>query len=174
MANINLATNTAEYSKQNYVSSVGGLLSVFAALIFTGALYGGMIFWKNNLNNKVDAATSAYNAGYEELKNGKNIEVIDLQNRIFLSKELIKKDKEILDALVSVEKSIVSDVYLTSYRSAKNEHTLNIDGVANSYSDLSRQIMSFKLADNFSNVNIDSASILESGKISFSIKIEFK
>lgn len=171
---MNLSTSNTGYTSREYVSAKNGLISIIIVLVLVVALYVGLIGWKSNLNNKIAVATDDYTASYNGLKNGLNIEVTDLQNRIFMSKKLFKQDKLIWNVLENVEKSIVSNVYLTSYKSDKNKHTLDVVGVANNYNDLSRQILSFKSSEIFSTVNADNINIREDGKIAFSIKMEFK
>lgn len=174
MANINLSTRTTGYVNQRDVSAKSGIISIFIILVLVLALYGGLIGWKKNLDNKIAAATKVYDDIYAELMSGMNIEVTDLQNRIFISKKLIKQDKLTRDVLESIEKNIVSGVYLTLYDSNVGSHKLKLEGLANSYNDLSRQILSFKSSESFSNVSVSDSKILESGKISFSIEIKFK
>lgn len=174
MANINLSTSTAGYVNQRDSVARSGLISIFMILVFVLALYGGLIGWKKNLNNKIAAATKSYDAIYAELMSGMNIEVTDLQNRIFISKKLIKQDKLTRDVLEIIEKNIVSGVYLNLYDSNMGDHKLKLEGLANSYNDLSRQILSFKSSKTFSSVSLIDSKVLESGKISFSIEIKFK
>jgi hypothetical protein len=174
MANINLSTSEVGYANRNDHSAKNGLISILAILVFIVTLYGGLIAWKNSLDSKIIVATNTYNANYKELMNGMNVEVTDLQNRIFISKKLIKQDKLLRNILESVEKNIVSGVFLTTYDSDRDAQKLKLVGFANSYNDLSRQILSFKSSKAFSNVSVGASDISESGKISFSIDIEFK
>jgi len=137
-------------------------------------LYGGLIYWKSNLNNKIFIATENYNVKYEDLKNGLNIEVTDLQNRIFMTKTLIAQDKATLSVLEDIEKKMVPEVYLSSYISNNESKTIELEGVATNYSNLAKQILSFKSSDNFTNVDIGNIAILEDGSVSFAMDIKFK
>lgn len=175
MANINLSTNDMSHiDQERRESTKKGLISIILISVFVVATYGGLIAWKRILNNKIAVASATYNTIYKQLMSGINIEVTDLQNRIFISKKLIKQNSLTRNVLENVEKNIVSGVYLTAYNSDSNEHGLKLDGLANSYNDLSRQVLSLKSSEIFSSVRVEKSNILESGKISFSIKLEFK
>jgi Tfp pilus assembly protein PilN len=174
MANINLSTNEMDHVGQERSSTKKGLISVIMILAFSIATYGGLIIWKRSLESKIARASEVYNTNYKQLMSGINIEVTDLQNRIFISKKIIKQRSLTRTVLENIEKNIVSGVYLTLYSSDIDARGLSLEGLANSYNDLSRQVLSLKSSEIFSSVRVEKSSILESGKISFLIKLEFK
>ncbi|MDO8240739.1 MAG: hypothetical protein Q7T51_02050 [Candidatus Moranbacteria bacterium] len=174
MVNINLSTNKVAPINRKEVMAKNGLTSVIVIFVLVVCLYGGLLFWKSDLDKKIAIADAAYDAKYSELTSGRNIEVTDLQNRIFLAKELVKKDRVKLNALENVEKNIVVGVYLDAYVSSEGSNILELECIADNYDAIARQILSFKHSEAFSDVTIGSAKIGENGKINFSISIRSK
>lgn len=128
--------------------------------------------WKNNLNGKIAVANAAFKEKSDELTAGRNKDVIDLQNRISLIKNLVKKNNVTLDVLNQVEKTLVSGVYLNSYTADKNAKTLGLECVADNYDAVARQILSFKSSSSFSDVAVKNTGLSSDGKINFSLDLK--
>jgi len=174
MVNINLLTGANDQASQQEKAEKNGRITVITILVLAICIYAGFVFWKNNLVKQANDANVAYKDKYEKLKTGVNLDVIDLQNRIFLSRDLVALDKASLIVLDNIEKGVVSGVHLEVYKNNVDTKSLYLKGIADNHDAVARQALSFKKLEAFSDVLITETKVLESGEIEFVLNIKFK
>ncbi|KKR19811.1 MAG: hypothetical protein UT50_C0029G0005 [Candidatus Moranbacteria bacterium GW2011_GWA2_39_41] len=171
MTNINLSTNNTAEAGQEERRAKNGLVAVIIIFLIIVGSYVGLLFWNNDLNKKIVIANAEYDAIHSQPISGMNIEVADLQSRIFLAKKLVKKENMTLNVLEDIEKNIVSGVYLESYKSDVNTGGLKLECNADNYDSMARQVLNLKSLKRFSEVTVGDAKINEKGGIKFSISV---
>jgi len=177
MANINLSTGQTT-QPNNPVQSANkyGLISSISILVIALGAVGALLLWKNDIEKKEVAAKTAYDEKYKELTSGKNKEVVDLQNRIFLAEDLVEQSKSpvAFNVLRAVEDSLVAGVYIDSYSQDKTAGSLKLSCVTDSYDSVARQVLSFKNSDVFSDVTVGKMDLSSEGKINFLLDLKVK
>lgn len=174
MANINLSTDQLKQYDQKSFSAQTGLIIGVSILLIVVVLCAGLTLWRNNLNKKIAAAEDSYNIKRTALMSGRNLDVIDFQNRIMLAKDLVKQRNAAVDTLQNIEKNLVAGVYLTSYKVDKETKMIELECVADNFDSIAKQILGFKSSEYFPDVAIKDAGISNEGKNTFSINIKFK
>jgi Tfp pilus assembly protein PilN len=129
--------------------------------------------WTNSLNNKIAVSESSYQTKLTGLMaNPRNKDIIDFQDRLSASNDLVAQTNVPVDALSEIEKTLVAGVYLTSYTVDAAAKTLSLECVADSYASVAKQALSFKSSKYFSEVNVKKASLSDGGKDIFSVDIK--
>jgi hypothetical protein len=173
MMNMNLSTAQANDPNKHIGKSSMGLIVMAVAFLLVAGATGGLIIWKNSLRSQVSAADAVYKEKYDQLiREERNKDVVDFQNRITMANELIKERNMILEGLRFVEKNMVDGVYLVGYKSEKKSKTLSLEGVAGNLDAIAKQTVSFKSSDLFSAVDVAKIGLSPEGKIIFSMEIK--
>ncbi|MDP1884592.1 MAG: PilN domain-containing protein [Candidatus Moranbacteria bacterium] len=174
MVNINLSTNqAAPQDNRGSASAKGGILVVEIILLAIAVISGGLMLWVNNIDNKVAATEAAYDEKIAVLMaNARNKDIVDFQNRLSLTDELVDRKNLTLDVLQEVERGLVSGVYITAYEADKEAKTLKLECVADNYEAVARQVLSFKSSSYFSEVAVKNTSVSNEGKNVFSMDIK--
>ncbi|MDP1620322.1 MAG: PilN domain-containing protein [Candidatus Moranbacteria bacterium] len=173
MVNINLSTNQSmPQDSQRTAAAKSGVAVVEMILLIVAVISGGLMLWVNNLDNKVVAVEASYadkEAGL--MANVRNKDIVDFQNRLSLSDELVDQKNLTFDVLQEVERNLVSGVYITAFEADKEAKTLKLECVADNYEAVARQVLGFKSSNYFSEVVVKSANISNEGKAVFSMEI---
>lgn len=172
----NVSLRTAGTSSQVKFSS-NGLWFLFIVFVMTLLLYGGLYFWKNQLESEIQAVKDAYFSQYAKLKGDDTKEVIDFNNRTIVAKSLLSDDRNLQDSLVEIEKLMIDGVFLTSFEyeyDGKSE-TVSLVGTSNNFNAVAKQILSFKSSEYFSGVTGGKSKInANTGLIDFEVNMSFK
>ncbi|HRY82372.1 MAG TPA: hypothetical protein P5232_01525 [Candidatus Moranbacteria bacterium] len=173
MPNINLAIG--DVSKTNSDPAGKGLVFAVAVLIITIVLYGALLIVNRVLSSKIDAVKNEYSIEYSKFLSGKGNEIVDFKNRSDVAGKIITENKSMADVLGKVESSMLSSVYLDSFKYEKAKKTVSLLCVGDSFDTVAKQILSFKQNDYFSAV-IPGRSFLDSknNKLNFSIDLIIK
>ena len=166
MTNINLATSGLP-QKQGLPYKTG-IISIVVILVI---LAGGYL-WLTMENNKTAAtigeANNSYQIEYQKLTTS-NKEIVDVQNRIKLAKDLLAEKNTALNSLPALEKDILPGAYLTAYGLDGGKLSLSI--VTDNFDVLARQIASFKNDSLFSAVAVGKSSLNDKNKVSSDITL---
>lgn len=147
---------------------------MLAILLILGVAYG-WIYWSGS---RADAETASVKSDYANelavLTGEKNRTIVDFQNRITLARDLMKQKDAAYESLPGVEKAIVPGVFLESYKFDASAKKITVDGLADDFYVFSKQILSFKKSDYFSEVTTGKSSLNEAGKVTFSLNLKIK
>lgn len=173
MMNMNLSTEQTGELDQSRASSSWGLIIISIVFVLTAAAAGGLILWKNTLTKQMNDAEAAYQAKYDQLiKEKRNADVADFQKRITMANDLVKEKNMILENVQFVERSVVPGLYLTKYENDKKTKMLKLEGVADKYETVAKQVLSLKASDAFSSVDVTKVDLSPKGEINFSMEIK--
>ena len=173
MVNINLADDA--YQKDNKTSIYNkGALILALVLIFLIAGYLAIYFMQKNVIGKISDANKLYGQEHDKLLSGRNKEIVDFQNRMTVAKGLVNKKNSGLEGLPAMEKTILPGVFLNSFDFKEEGSALEIQGVADNFEVLAKQIASFKNSSYFSGVDVGKTALDESGKVSFYLNLNIK
>lgn len=173
MVSINLSTGSS-ISQKDGLPYKKGIIIIFIVTLVLCGVYGGMIFYRKNLNNKIDSANSSYKIEYGNLTGESNKKVIDFQNRLTVAKKVSDQKSAAKDTLSEMEKSIANDVYISSYELDAAKKTLVLSCVADNFNLVAQQVLAFKKSEYFSNVTLGDAKANEDGKIEFEVELKIK
>jgi Tfp pilus assembly protein PilN len=151
MSNLNLATGTGEETRGPRLFNKSFVLSL-VILILVLAIWGGLIAGQKYLDSKLAAAQTQYQSGYQKFLAGNAKEVADFNNRLQIANALLKNRADMGVYLSAMEKDLVPPAYLTSFKYDDTKNTLTVDGVADNYNTVAKQILSFKNDTLFSSV----------------------
>ncbi|MFZ2188315.1 MAG: hypothetical protein WAV73_02005 [Candidatus Moraniibacteriota bacterium] len=147
MANINLVTDRENTKMLGTGTTV--LLVIFFVVLL---IYGGMIFYGNKLGTDLATAKEEYAAKFNMFTIGDSKKVLDFQNRLTISNELLAMERDNGRDLENIESVMIDGVYLESYTYDEAAKIIKIDCFADSYDTVAKQILSFKGDDYFSTV----------------------
>lgn len=172
MANINLAESGYQKNKPSSYY-INGLItiSVILAILIVGYLW--IFFSEKSIEAKIASADSQYNAEYATLMSA-NKDVVDFQDRIITAKNLIDQESSGYNILPATEQSMVPGAYLESFSYDQEKNTLAVEGIADNFDVLAKQILSFKRSDYFSGVTAGATSLNKDGKVDFSLNMNIK
>jgi len=160
MTNINLATSSLPQKQRLPYKT--GIISIAAVLII---LVGGYL-WLTMENNKTAATIGEVNNNYQmeyQKLTTSNKEIVDVQNRIKLAKDLLAEKNIALDSFPALEKDILPGAYLTAYSLVEGKLSLSI--ITDNFDVLARQLASFKKDSFFSAVTVGKSSLNDKNKV---------
>lgn len=157
MTHINLVTQ-----KEEGVVFEKGTIILFASSILMVLVYFGLIFLGKKIDSDVKNLVAEYDAKQASFVAGETAKVLDFQNRLVLSSELLVQKNTGMQDLEKVEEAIIPGVYLGSYEYDDSSKTISLKCYANDYGIVAKQLLSFKNSEYFSSVF--------SGESSFDIK----
>lgn len=178
MVNINLATE--DFGSQSAYSYKRGVFVLSLLLVMAILVYLGLLFWQNHLEKQLNENISGtiadqYNQAEKQFSQSPNSRrVIDFQNRLQAAGKVFSADKPLLDNLSKIESLMIPGVYLDSLNFDASGKNLTVDGTANSFNNLAKQILSFKEAKSnnggeYFSVTTGKTSVDKDGKIKFSL-----
>jgi len=166
MTNINLATSGLP-QKQGMPYKTG-IVSIVVILAVLAGGYGWLAMENNKTAAAVGEANNSYQIEYQKLTTS-NKEIVDVQNRIKLAKDLLAEKNTALDSFPALEKDILPGAYLTAYGLDGSKLILSI--TTDNFDVLARQIASFKNDSLFSAVSAGKASLNEKKKVESEITL---
>jgi hypothetical protein len=170
MANINLVTGNEEGKMLG--TGTSALLAVFLVTI---AVYFGLFFYGNKLDADTQQLTDEYNDKLKAFVAGDARKVLDFQNRLTISSELLKQSRDNKGDVAGVEEAMVAGVYLDGYKYDNAAKNITLDCYADSYETVAKQILSFKGSATFASVLAGESHFdSESSKINFPVVLTIK
>lgn len=174
MANINLSTNQLNGTRKKPPMTNTGTLVGLVFLFIVASISVFLFVQEKSLANKMDLAEKSYDEKKAELTEGRNMDVIDLQSRIFSLKDLVGQRNSALDSIQNIEKFLVSGVVVNNFIYNSKEKMLKLECVAENHDIIAKQIASFKSFEFFSEVTLESTKVSATGGIEFAVNIKSK
>jgi hypothetical protein len=170
MTDLNLITRSEEREMFGTGTSL-----IFAALLFIVMAYVGLFFYGNKLTGDIDALKSEYSSKTSSFVIGDGKKVLDFQNRLLISGELLANERNGNKNIGKVEEAIVAGVYLGSYEYDDATKSITLDCFADNYETVAKQILSFKGYDYFSAVLAGESELdKKNNKINFPVVLTIK
>jgi hypothetical protein len=170
MANINLVTNREEGSM---LGAGAGIL--FGIFILTGLIYGGLLFYGKQLDNKLTVSNDGFESKAKSFVGSDANKAVDFQQRLVISGELLAEERSGNKDIGKIEEAIVVGVYVGSYKYNNTTKAVTLDCFADNYETVAKQILSFKSFDYFSNVLAGETKFdTKNNKINFPVVLTIK
>ena len=144
-----------------------------AVLVLMLVLVGGLYFYKITLEDrKTGLDTQIVNL---EKERDKKVEanLLTLSKQLSLISTLLDSHIVWSKALSKVEGLLQPQVQFLSFSAAVSDNRFEFKALANNYTVVARQIAAFVSDDSIKDVALTNVHVLTTGKLEFSIKIEF-
>lgn len=150
-------------------------------LIYTGitvlvlmlVLMGGLYFYKNTLK-ETKADLDAKIISIEKNRDKKaETNLLTLSKQLSLISSLLDSHVVWSKALGKIENLLQPQVQLLSFSAAISDNRFEFKALANNYTVIARQIAAFVSDDSIKDISLTNVHVLTSGKLEFSIKLEF-
>jgi hypothetical protein len=176
MVDINLIPK--EYRKRGL--DIGGVFSragmiVLGILILSLLIYGGLFIYCNN----VDKKTKDTEQQITNLQSGRDLateNIIDKTGeKLALVEDIFKNHLYWSQFFAEIEKATVNKVYFpeSKFSIDNNKINVNLSGKATSYSDIARQMVSFKENPSLEQIEVSGITTAEAGEINFQLALIF-
>lgn len=142
---------------------------ILIVLIIGGFAF--LIFDISNLDKKIAATKSDYEAQVAILKGESARNVFDFQSRMDESDKLLSGNIDSKAILQEVEKTIIPEIYLSSLKFDTAKKEIALVCVAKNFEQVARQIASFKKTSYFLGVAAGESEITEKGEIEFPVSL---
>ena len=142
-------------------------------LVIMLVLVGGLYFYKNNLENK-KAELDAKIISLEKDRDKKaEANLLTLSKQLTLISTLLDSHVVWSKAFSKVEGLLQPQVQFLSFSAAVSDNRFEFKALATNYTVVARQIAAFVSDDSIKDIALTNVHVLTSGKLEFSIKIEF-
>ncbi len=170
MSSVNLKTDDWEMeSGGSWVDK--NIVIAFVVLILVFLLYGALWGVDKFLTSEIQKVHGQYAEKYNVFIAGNGNEIIDFENRSAVAKELMASEEPAVLAMGQIENTLVPPIYLTSYKYENGKKTITLEGMADNFNTIAKQILSFKESGYFSAVIAGPASFDKDNKLNFSINL---
>lgn len=170
MTHINLATQ-----KEEGVVLEKGTVILLASSLLIVFVYFGLVFLGKKIDSDVKNLIAEYDAKQANFVAGETAKVLDFQNRLVLSEELLAKKNTGMQDLEKVEEAIIPGVYLGSYEFDESSKTISLKCYTSNYGIVAKQLLSFKSSEHFSSVLSGESSFdITDNRIIFPIVLTIK
>jgi hypothetical protein len=167
---INLRTDEVDMKSDNKIGDKNIIISL-AILLFIFLLYGAVFTVAKLFDSKIAEARSQYMAKYSSFTAGNANEIIDFENRSVAAKQLLASDESAILAMEQIENTIVPPIYLLSYKYEKDEKMVTLQGAADNFNTVAKQILSFKESGYFSSVTLGPSAFDKDNKLNFAVTL---
>lgn len=142
-------------------------------LVLMLILVGGLYFYKNTLKDKKTELDA--NIVNLEKDRDKKVEanLLTLNKQLSLISTLLDSHVVWSKALAKIEGLLQPQVQFLSFSAAISDNRFDFKAMATNYTVVARQIAAFVSDDSITDVALTNVHILTSGKLEFSIKLEF-
>ena len=144
-----------------------------AVLVLMLVLMGGLYFYKNTLKDKkIELDASIENL---EKDRDKKVEanLLTLSKQLSLISTLLDSHVLWSKALGKIEGLLQPQVQFLSFSAAVSDNRFEFKALATNYTVIARQIAAFVSDDSIKDVALNNVHVLTTGKLEFSIKLEF-
>lgn len=167
MGNINLST--AEREERAPVPYKGGIISVVAVVIILAAAYAGLYYYQAKLIQENNVLQAEFSVEKGKLNSEKSRNVVALQDRLNVAKGLAQAGNVPVQSLYELEKIMVPGNSIVSYAYDNDKDELALSCVAENFSLMARQILSFDNSSFFSGVHPEKSGLNDDKKVDYSI-----
>lgn len=148
------------------------LLIVF---LLTVLAYLGLLFYGKKLNEEAEGLKTEYAGRLNSFISGDSKRVLDFQNRLTISGELLAKERNNKGDMEKVEEAMITGVYLGAYKYDSKTNSIALDCYADNYEVVAKQILSFKKQAYFPAVLAGKTELdTQSGKVKFPVVLTIK
>ena len=165
MTSINLATDKEE--NRMLGTGVSILFLIFLLIMLA---YLALFFYGKKIDKDITSLDEACEVSYKSFVSGDALKVLDFQNRLVTSKEILNRERNMNKDIEKVESAMIKGVYLDSYEYDGTTGEIKLNCNADNYEIIAKQIFSFKSSNYFLVSSAgDSKFNGETGKISFPV-----
>ena len=172
MANINLYQSIQReetFHKKKSLTDKGVVLAL-AVIIITLLSYGGIKFYTSVQSKQILELEDQIRAEAEKIDAAELNRVADFQTRIENVSDSIDAKKDPIALLSKVEGSMIQGIVLTAYDWDEEKKILAVEGLADSFSTMARQILNLKQIPLVSDVSVKKTSRDKEGKVEFALE----
>lgn len=174
MVNINLHKDDAEgngnISEVSFWKS--GTFIAVILLVISFAIFGAQLLYKKQLADDEANIIQEIAGKKASLGGAAMMEIKDFDERIMSIDSNLSSRVYPNDALAYVERTLIKNVYIDKYDFDDGQNMISVDIVADNYNLVASQILNFKKAENFTNINISGTNRNEDGKITLTITMQ--
>lgn len=172
-----IAKSKIEYAKPAPQIGKGLGILVFIAFLFLAVvslIYGGIFFYKRSLNESLVSFTREL-AQLEEQLDSQIIEEMSRVDRgLATARTLLSRHIYTSQMFTILEDNTLEDVYYTNFTyDFLNGRSSKMEGVAEDYVTLHRQLERFRSLPAVSRVLFDTIQVVEEDKVGFTVTVEF-
>lgn len=142
-----------------------------AAVLLALAAWGGLTYYDGRLQSDIDTMTESINAKNTGFSGEDVDRVADFSLRIGLLGTNLKEKVDPSTLLVSLQGVMLDSVVLSSYSYDQKGGSIVVDGNAESFRSLARQLVAFRKLPGFKDLSIENTSRSDDGKIQFGARI---
>lgn len=146
-----------------------GITVLVLMLILTGGLY----FYKSTMEDKKTGLDANIISIEEDRDKKVEQNLLTLNKQLSLISTLLDSHIVWSKALSKVESLLQPQVQFLSFSAAVSDNRFEFKALANNYTVVARQIAAFVSDDSIRDIALNNVHVLTSGKLEFSIKIEF-
>ena len=142
-------------------------------LVIMLVLVGGLYFYKNNLENKKTELDTKIISLEKDRDKKAEANLLTLSKQLTLISTLLDSHVVWSKAFSKVEGLLQPQVQFLSFSAAVSDNRFEFKALATNYTVVARQIAAFVSDDSIKDIALTNVHVLTSGKLEFSIKIEF-
>ena len=142
-------------------------------LVIMLVLVGGLYFYKNNLENKKTELDAKIISLEKDRDKKAEANLLTLSKQLTLISTLLDSHVVWSKAFSKVEGLLQPQVQFLSFSAAVSDNRFEFKALATNYTVVARQIAAFVSDDSIKDIALTNVHVLTSGKLEFSIKIEF-
>jgi uncharacterized protein (UPF0333 family) len=136
--------------------------------------YLWIFFSSKSTAAKTESANSQYGIEYKKFISGDNKDVMDFQNRLMVAKDLLNQKNSGYGSMPAIEAAMVQGVYLKSFDYEQSKNSVAVEGVADNFDIMAKQILSFKQSAFVAGVTTGTTSLDNNGKVNFTLNLSIK
>lgn len=177
----------SESRVSKYKESYESKITVFSFILFFIILggYGATYFYKWYLNNQITAFKSTFEKMKSELEIQSVSEIINKSKEIDMAANVLKNHEAVSKVFESIEKNTIKNNFYSSFSlkyegsnsgsvGVKTGLSITLVGTAKSYSDLAKQIIVLRNAEDYEKVDFSNFSLVENGDINYNLSLLVK
>ena len=142
-------------------------------LVIMLVLVGGLYFYKNNLESKKTELDAKIISLEKDRDKKAEANLLTLSKQLTLISTLLDSHVVWSKAFSKVEGLLQPQVQFLSFSAAVSDNRFEFKALATNYTVVARQIAAFVSDDSIKDIALTNVHVLTSGKLEFSIKIEF-
>ncbi|MBI2062096.1 MAG: hypothetical protein HYT64_00130 [Candidatus Yanofskybacteria bacterium] len=146
-----------------------GITVLILMIILTSGLY----FYQSSLENKKTDLDAQIASLEKERDKKTETNLLTLNKQLSLISTLLDSHIVWSKALSKVENLLQPQVQFLSFSAAVSDNRFEFKALANNYTVVAKQIAAFVSDDSIKDIALNNVHILTSGKLEFSVKIEF-
>ena len=149
------------------------IYSGIAILVLVLVLSGSLYFYKNTLEDTKASLDTEITSLEKDRDKKVETNLLTLSRQLSLISTLLDSHIAWSRALSKIEGLLQPQVQFLSFAAAVSDNKFEFKALANNYTVVARQIAAFVSDDSIKDVALTNVHVLTSGKLEFSIKMEF-